>query len=51
MPKLLKEKTALYLGAAQLKALRKIAEAHDVSISRHVREGVDLVIKKYSKTS
>jgi hypothetical protein len=43
-----KIKTALYVRPDQLKTLRKIAEAQDVSLARLVREGIDLVIKKYS---
>jgi len=46
-----KVKTALYIRYEQLKRLKKIAAARDVSVASLVREGIDWVINKYSRTS
>jgi hypothetical protein len=44
-----KIKTALFLSPHQIKSLKQIAQKQDVSMARLVREGADLVIKKYTK--
>jgi post-segregation antitoxin (ccd killing protein) len=45
----LKIKTALFLNVEDARQLRQIAKRLDVSASHLVREGIKLVIKKYSK--
>jgi len=44
-----KTKTALFLNPKEVAQLKKLATRLDVSMSHLVREGVKLVIKKYSK--
>jgi len=44
-----KTKTALFLNPQQVRQLKKLAKRLDVSMSHLVREGIKLVIAKYSK--
>jgi hypothetical protein len=41
-------KTALWFGAHQWKALKKLASTMDRSVAQLVREAVDDLLKKYS---
>jgi len=44
-----KTKTALFLNPKETVQLKKLATRLDVSMSHLVREGIKLVIQKYSK--
>ncbi|MGB7467138.1 MAG: hypothetical protein WBW14_29910 [Candidatus Acidiferrum sp.] len=44
-----KIKTALWFGADQWKALKKLASTMDRSVAQPVREAVDDLLKKYDR--
>ena len=44
-----KVKSALYLEAAQMEALKRIIEKTHIPLSTLFRQGIDLVIAKYQK--
>jgi len=44
----IKTKTALFLNPKEVQQLKHIAKRLDVSMSHLVREGVKMVIRKYS---
>jgi predicted DNA-binding protein len=46
-----KIKTALWFGADQWKALKKLASTMDRSVAQLVREAVDDLLKKYSSNA
>jgi hypothetical protein len=45
-----REKLALYLDADQIVNLRKLSEVTRVPVSVYIREAIDDLLKKYTKT-